>query len=138
MTQCESSGMKSINVETLMGHSKPTELHVLEDYMTHAIDFLTISDEPRLKKQVEKLESEREQEIDRLKVQLQEKEQQLHALESFLSVKKKKCRHVRILFAIMNMNEQISTFLETTGYELLFSRIALWISIRCLSPQDVS
>ena len=51
-TRCEIAGMRSINVETLMGHSigisdsyyRPTEDELLDDYLK-AIPFLTISDE---------------------------------------------------------------------------------------------
>jgi integrase len=67
MTQCEQKGMKSINVKMLLGHDigvsghyyRPAENDILEDYMTHSADALTISDEHQLKRQVEKLESER-------------------------------------------------------------------------------
>lgn len=70
---CEQSGMKSINVEMLMGHNigvsghyyRPAESDVLEDYMTHAADALTIDPNQRLRKQVHQLQSERTEEIDR-------------------------------------------------------------------------
>jgi integrase len=50
-TRCEIAGMRSINVESLMGHSigvsnsyyRPTEDKLLDDYLK-AIPFLTISD----------------------------------------------------------------------------------------------
>ena len=55
---CEQSGMKSINVEMLMGHNigvsghyyRPAEADILEDYMTHASDALTIDPNQRLQK----------------------------------------------------------------------------------------
>ena len=67
--------MKSINVEMLMGHNigvsghyyRPAESDMLEDYMTHAVDALTISSEYRLKKRNEELETERDQDITLLK-----------------------------------------------------------------------
>ena len=54
-TRCEIAGMRSINIEMLMGHSigisdsyyRPTEDELLDDYLK-AIPFLTISDEHRL------------------------------------------------------------------------------------------
>ena len=57
---CEQSGMKSINVEMLMGHDigvsghyyRPAEADILEDYMTHASDALTIDPNQRLQKKV--------------------------------------------------------------------------------------
>ena len=59
MTECERSGMKSINVKMLMGHNigvsghyyRPAESDILEDYMAHAADALTIDDTQRLKQE---------------------------------------------------------------------------------------
>jgi hypothetical protein len=56
MTECERCGMKSINVKMLLGHDigisghyyRPSESDVLEDYMTHAADALTIDPTKRL------------------------------------------------------------------------------------------
>ena len=56
---CEQSGMKSINVEMLLGHDigvsghyyRPAESDILEDYMTHAADALTIEPTQRLKQE---------------------------------------------------------------------------------------
>lgn len=55
-TQCEMAGMKSINIEKLMGHSlgmstnsyyRATSDEILKDYLK-AVSFLTISSEIRL------------------------------------------------------------------------------------------
>jgi hypothetical protein len=78
MTQCEKSGMKSINIKMILGHDigvsghyyRPAEADLLEDYMTHAADALTISDEHRLKEQVEMLEGKQSQQIDELKQEI--------------------------------------------------------------------
>jgi integrase len=59
VSQCESSPMKSLHVSMLSGHTtgikkyyyKPKDREVLEDFMTNAADALTISDEPRLKRE---------------------------------------------------------------------------------------
>jgi len=59
-TRCELAGMKSINIEKLMGHSigisdsyyRATEAELLEDYLK-AVDYLTINDENRLKLKLE-------------------------------------------------------------------------------------
>ena len=59
MSTCERTGMKSINVKMLMGHSigvensyyKPTDDDLLNDYMTHAADALTIDPTQRLKQE---------------------------------------------------------------------------------------
>ena len=82
---CERSGMKSINIEVLMGHNigvsghyyRPAESGMLEDYMTHAADILTISSEHRFKKRNEELETgtaqkntEQDQEIAKMKERL--------------------------------------------------------------------
>ncbi len=61
---CEQSGMKSINVEWLLGHDigvsghyyRPTESEVLQDYLK-AIDLLTIDPTKRLQKENQELKS---------------------------------------------------------------------------------
>ncbi len=58
-TRCEIAGMKSINIEILMGHSvgisdsyyRVTEGELLHDYLK-AIDHLTISNENQLQKEI--------------------------------------------------------------------------------------
>lgn len=77
-TKAEQSGMKSINVEVAHGHSigvsdhyyRPAESDILEDYMTHAADALTIDPTQRLQKKVKELESEQAEEIAMLKERL--------------------------------------------------------------------
>jgi hypothetical protein len=67
----EQSGMKSINVELLMGHNigvsgyyyRPSETDLLSDFMSNTCDPLTISDEHRLKKCNQELETGQAQEI---------------------------------------------------------------------------
>jgi len=57
-TRCEQSGMKSINIETLMGHSigisdsyyRITERELLDDYLK-AVDLLTINEDNVLRRQ---------------------------------------------------------------------------------------
>jgi hypothetical protein len=61
-TRCEIAGMKSINIETLMGHSigisdsyyRATEEELLQDYLK-AVDFLSISSENTLKLENQKI-----------------------------------------------------------------------------------
>jgi integrase len=63
-TQCEIAGMKSINIEKLMGHSlgmstnsyyrATTSDEILKDYLK-AVPFLTISSEIRLQRQMEQV-----------------------------------------------------------------------------------
>lgn len=77
-TQAEGAGMKPINVELTHGHSigisshyyRPLESEVLEDYMTHAADALTITETHRQKKRIEELETENSEELKQLKAQL--------------------------------------------------------------------
>jgi hypothetical protein len=60
---CERSGMKSINVEMLLGHNigvsghyyRPADSDILEDYMTHAADALMIDPTQRLQKENQEL-----------------------------------------------------------------------------------
>ena len=93
---CEQSGMKSINVEMLLGHDigvsghyyRPAESDMLEDYMTHAADALTISSESRLKKRNEELETGQAQEIATLKSKcatLEQEYQQFSHIQEELS-----------------------------------------------------
>jgi integrase len=72
---CEQSAMKSINVEMLLGHDigvsghyyRPAERDILEDYMTHAADALTIDPARRLQTRVKELETGQAQDIAQLK-----------------------------------------------------------------------
>jgi hypothetical protein len=86
-TRCEISGMKSINIEKLMGHSigipgsyyRATESELLEDY-EKAIEFLTISDENRLQNQMQYVIEQSKINNDVVKSQLYEKEQAISNL----------------------------------------------------------
>ena len=59
MSSCERTGMKSINVKMLLGHNigvsghyyRPAESDILEDYMAHAANALTIDDTQKLKQE---------------------------------------------------------------------------------------
>jgi hypothetical protein len=70
-TRCEIGGMKSINVETLMGHSigiqdsyyRATSDELLQDYLK-ATSFLNIDDRYVLQKQVDKMKDSRQQQKD--------------------------------------------------------------------------
>lgn len=83
-TVCEQSGMKSINVELLLGHSigvsnsyyRPAESDILEDYMIHAAaDALTIDPTQKLQQENQELKFEQAQEIARLKAHLEAREE---------------------------------------------------------------
>jgi len=83
-TRCEISGMKSINIEKLMGHSigisdsyyRATENELLDDYLK-AVPLLTISTENRLQTQMKEIVEESRNNDANIKSQLYEKEQQL-------------------------------------------------------------
>lgn len=86
-TRCEIAGMRSINIETLMGHSigisnsyyRPTEEELLDDYLK-VIPLLTISGEHRLQEQVNEL-SEKTKDSDHIiRAKLQEKDEQISLL----------------------------------------------------------
>jgi integrase len=87
-TQCEMAGMKSINIEKLMGHSlgmstnsyyRATSDEILKDYLK-AVPFLTISSENRLQKQMEDVMEQSKINSDSIKSQLYEKEQAISNL----------------------------------------------------------
>ena len=79
ITQCESSQMKSVHVSMLSGHDTgikkryyiPNESIVLEDYMTHAVDALTIDSAQRLQTKVKKLETEQSEELKQVRSEMQ-------------------------------------------------------------------
>lgn len=88
-TRAEDAGMKTLNVEFLMGHNnglqrsyyKPTEKEVLNDYLK-AVPSLTINDydQTALKKQVAELTEKSEEENFIIKGKLAEKEKEIEAL----------------------------------------------------------
>jgi integrase len=88
-TICENSGMKSINIELLLGHNigvsgsyyKPTEKEVLQDYLK-AVDFLTISDENKLSKKIKELSDQTKIQEYVINGKLQEKEEQINNLQN--------------------------------------------------------
>ena len=93
----EQSGMKSINVEMLLGHDigvsghyyRPAEADILEDYMIHAADALTIDPNQRLRNQIKDLEDKHAAEWGALKEEVAELKQMLHMVGgAHLSTKK--------------------------------------------------
>jgi integrase len=87
-TRCENAGVKPIITELLMGHSvgisdsyyRPTDNDLLEEYMKKAVDALTISNENRLKTQVELLVSSSRETQHMINTKLAEKERELQLL----------------------------------------------------------
>jgi hypothetical protein len=86
-TQCEIAGMRPINIEILMGHSvgisdsyyRATENELLVDYMK-AVDFLTLSNEHRLEKNISKIEEQSSINDKALKSELYTNRQQISIL----------------------------------------------------------
>jgi integrase len=86
-TRCENAGLKPIVTELLMGHSvgisdsyyRPTENDLLEEYVK-AIDALTISNENRLKMQVELLAASSKETEEMINIRLTEKDRELQLL----------------------------------------------------------
>jgi hypothetical protein len=87
-TQCEMAGMKSINIEKLMGHSlgmstnsyyRATSDEILRDFLK-AVPLLTISSENRLQKQMEDVMERSKIDNDNIKSLLYEKEQAISDL----------------------------------------------------------
>jgi hypothetical protein len=85
-TRCEIAGMKSINIETLMGHSigisdsyyRATQEELLRDY-EKSIDFLTINAEHRLQKEVIELEKNKDSDYI-IRSKQQEKDSEIQAM----------------------------------------------------------
>ncbi len=86
-TQCEITGMRPINVEILMGHSvgisdsyyRATENELLVDYMK-VVDFLTLSNEHWLEKNISKIQEQSSINDNALKSELYANGQQLSIL----------------------------------------------------------
>jgi hypothetical protein len=80
-TICENAGMRSINIELLLGHNicvsssyyKPKQQEVLQDYASKAVNALTINDEFRLKQEIDQIkenDKDRDKQIQELTSQL--------------------------------------------------------------------
>ena len=86
-TQCEMSGMKSINIEVLMGHSigisdsyyKITEDDLLKEYLK-ALEFLTVSNKNQLQKQYEQIQLQNQNDIKIVEGKLFKKENAIEVL----------------------------------------------------------
>ena len=87
-TICENAGLRSINIELLLGHNigvsgsyyKPTEKEVLQDYL-NAVDLLTISDENKLSKAIKELSAKNKVQEYVINGKLQEKDEQINNLQ---------------------------------------------------------
>jgi integrase len=83
VSQCEGTPMKSVHVSLLSGHDIGVKKHyyvtkesvVLEDYMTHAVDALTIDPKQRLEQENQELKTVQAEEIARLKAHLEAREE---------------------------------------------------------------
>ena len=79
--------MKSIDIEILMGHSigisdsyyRATGTEVLDDYIK-AVEYLTISDENKLKKRVTDMAKKSGTDSHDIRLQLERKDSQIHVL----------------------------------------------------------
>ena len=86
-TICENSGMKSINIEILMGHNigvsssyyKPKQQEVLLDYLK-VVDDLTINEENKLSKEIQELQEKSLEKDYIIKGKLVEKDEQINQL----------------------------------------------------------
>lgn len=87
-TRCEIGGMKSINIEILMGHSigvsdsyyRATEQELLVDYI-RAVDYLTISKEHKLEKEIGTVIEESKDRFKRVASELGEREMEIRMLQ---------------------------------------------------------
>ena len=106
-TRCEMSGMRSINIEILMGHSigisdsyyRITESELLDDYLK-AIDFLSIDIEHHLQTQLSILGEKNNQNSNLINRKLQVKDEQIEELKARDSLKED---------VIANISDQLLT-----------------------------
>jgi integrase len=95
MSICEQKGMKSINVKMLLGHDigvsghyyRPAESDILEDYMTHAADALTIDPNQRLEQENQELKTVQAEEIARLNKKMDYVDSMMLALKPLIDAK---------------------------------------------------
>jgi hypothetical protein len=86
-TQCEISGMKSINIEILMGHSigisdsyyKITEEELLNEYLK-AVEYLTLSSESQLQNQVSEMMLKNHKDTNLINKKIVDKENEIKSL----------------------------------------------------------
>jgi hypothetical protein len=87
-TRCELAGMKSINIEILIGHSigisdsyyRITENDLLQDYL-RAADFLIIDKQVNLQKELSKYNEKNQEETYFIKGKLQDREDEINSLK---------------------------------------------------------
>jgi hypothetical protein len=92
---CDQSGMKSINVKMVLGHDigvsehyyRPSEVDILEDYVSHAVDPLPTNPIQRLKKKLKDLEDKHSDEWRALKEEMNELKRLLHDVGGLSSKK---------------------------------------------------
>jgi hypothetical protein len=107
-TRCELSGMKSINVETLMGHSigiqdsyyRATQEELLQEYVK-ALPFLSINYKYTLQKQVEDLTQKSQHSELIIESRLQQKDSEL------VELKKLYLKDVKGLIRQMNVMQEV-------------------------------
>jgi hypothetical protein len=112
-TRCEISGMKSINIEKLMGHSigisdsyyRITEDELLEDYLK-AVPTLTISNEYRIQNDIERMTQQSKDSVTNIELQLHEKEKAIAMLTENDFVNKE---------AIASLSDQLDKLMEEIG-----------------------
>jgi hypothetical protein len=109
-TRCEIAGMKSINIEKLMGHSvgisdsyyRATEKELLDDYLK-AISHLTISTEHRLSKQMDDIIQQSRDNNSSIKSKLYDKQ---HAITNLTE------RNSLNVDAIASLSDQVMKLME--------------------------
>jgi len=100
-TRCELSGMKSINIEVLMGHSiglsdnyyRATEDELLKDYLI-GTDFLTISGISKLEKEISELRKKNDNNEFLISSKLQDREDEIKKLKESDILKKDVLEHL--------------------------------------------
>ena len=119
-TRCEIGGMKPINIEKLMGHSvgisdsyyRATEGELLEDYLK-VKDFLFISKENRLQKQLKEYTEKNSEETYIIKGKLQEKDEEINDLKEQFSSMKNMLENLVQGLADTNNQGQVDTISKT-------------------------
>lgn len=129
-TRCESAGMRSINIETLMGHSlglsdsyyRPTEEEILNDHLK-AGSFVTLNEERLLQEQIEELRYNSRETEHFLGSRLHEKDQFIESIrqkyDSELLILKNAINDMQNLLKYPGKLAEIRTWTISTFADLL-------------------
>jgi hypothetical protein len=112
-TRCEIAGMKSINIEILMGHSigisdsyyRITESELLEEYLK-VMNFLTIQKENQLQTQLKLIEEKDKENTFLIKGKLKEKDEEIGIVKDELNILKQQMKSILNIIQVIDSEDE--------------------------------